>query len=170
MIFVFGGHLALPWRGEEERNGEADLHSGFLAAADSSGMVGVVRCGGVRVVDDRFLVRFPDLSGRTDMNRWNIPEWLEREIIERDRCCIYCGVKFAGQRTSRRDRPSWEHIINDARIVNRENIARCCMSCNSSKGTRNLSDWLESDYCRKHGITKDNVAEVVRKALESNLC
>ena len=26
------------------------------------------------------------------MNRWNIPEWLEREVIERDRCCVYGGV------------------------------------------------------------------------------
>ncbi len=29
------------------------------------------------------------------MNRWNIPDWLEHEIIERDRCCIYCGVEFS---------------------------------------------------------------------------
>ena len=64
---------------------------------------------------------------------------------------------------------TWEHILNDARITNRENIARCCFSCNASKGTKKLSDWLESDYCRERGITKDTVAEVVKKTLVSNL-
>jgi len=29
------------------------------------------------------------------MNQWRIPEWLEREVIVRDRCCVYCGVEFA---------------------------------------------------------------------------
>jgi hypothetical protein len=57
--------------------------------------------------------------------------------------------------------------VNDARIINRDNIARCCFSCNASKGTKKLSDWLESDYCKKRGITKDTVAEVVNRALVS---
>ena len=60
---------------------------------------------------------------------------------------------------------TWEHIVNDARIINRGNITRCCFSCNSSKGTKKLSDWLESDYCKKRGITTDTVAEVVKRAL-----
>jgi hypothetical protein len=34
---------------------------------------------------------------------------------------------------------TWEHIINDACIVTRKNIARCCVSCNSSIGTKKLS-------------------------------
>jgi hypothetical protein len=57
---------------------------------------------------------------------------------------------------------TWEHIVNDARIVNRENIARCCSACNSSKGIKKLSDWLESAYCGRRGITRDTVAEVVK--------
>jgi hypothetical protein len=100
------------------------------------------------------------------MNRWNIPDWLERELIERDRCCVYCGVEF---RASRRDRPSWEHIINDARIVTLENIARCCVACNASKGTKNLVEWLESKYCRTRGITRESVAAVVQSALARDL-
>jgi hypothetical protein len=60
---------------------------------------------------------------------------------------------------------TWEHIVNDARMISRENIARCCVACNSSKGTKRLSDWLESEYCRKRGITRDSVAEVVQRAL-----
>jgi len=63
---------------------------------------------------------------------------------------------------------TWEHIVNDARIINRKNIARCCFSCNASKGTKKLSDWLKSDYCKKRGITRDTVAEVVKKALASH--
>jgi hypothetical protein len=60
---------------------------------------------------------------------------------------------------------TWEHIINDASIVTRENIARCCVPCNSSKGTKKLSDWIKSSYSKKRGINKDTVAEVMKEAL-----
>jgi len=103
------------------------------------------------------------------MNRWNIPSWLEREVIERDVACIYCGVEFVSANEGRKSKPTWEHIVNDARIVNRENIARCCRSCNASKGAKHLAIWLESDYCKKRGITKDTVAEVVKRALVYSL-
>jgi hypothetical protein len=63
---------------------------------------------------------------------------------------------------------TWEHIINDESIISRENIARCCTACNASKGTKKLSDWIQSSYCKKHGINRDSVAEVVRKALQAN--
>ena len=72
------------------------------------------------------------------MNRWNIPDWLEREIIKRDSCCVYCGVDFTAPSGTRSDKPSWEHIVNDAGIITRANIARCCVGCNASKGTKNL--------------------------------
>jgi len=100
------------------------------------------------------------------MNRWNIPDWLEREIIERDRSCVYCGIDFMTKSESRMSTPSWEHIVNDAQIVSRENIARCCISCNASKGAKDLIVWLDSNYCKKRGITKDSVASIVRKALD----
>ena len=99
------------------------------------------------------------------MNRWNIPDWLEREITERDTRCVYCRAEFGSSKHSKKTIATWEHIVNDERVVNRENIARCCFACNSSKGTKNLSDWLESDYCRKRGITRDTVAEVIKQAL-----
>lgn len=77
----------------------------------------------------------------TAMNRWGIPKWLVDEVRARDKCCVYCGIKLVdkvepGQ--SRRALATWEHIINDARIINRDNIARCCAPCNSSKGTRDF--------------------------------
>lgn len=99
------------------------------------------------------------------MNRWNIPDWLEQEVIERDKCCIYCGVHFVAGNESSKSKPTWEHVVNDEKIVNLDNIARCCFSCNASKGTKNLADWLQSDYCRNRGITENTIAEVARRAL-----
>lgn len=101
------------------------------------------------------------------MNNWNIPDWLEKEVKDRDGSCVYCRIDFGASNGTRKSIATWEHIVNDARIINRENIARCCFSCNSSKGMKKLSDWLESNYCRKRGITKDTVAEVVKRALAS---
>lgn len=101
------------------------------------------------------------------MNNWNIPDWLEKEVKNRDRNCIYCHIEFGTSKESRKSTATWEHIVNDAKIVNRENIARCCFSCNASKGAKQLSDWLGSNYCKKREITKDTVAEVARRVLIS---
>jgi|SRR5690606_12931948 len=99
------------------------------------------------------------------MNRWNIPDWLEKSVTERDKFCIYCGVDFDVPNSSRGMRPSWEHIINDATIVTIENIARCCISCNASKGSKVLADWLQSNYCKRKSITEQSIAAVARSAL-----
>ena len=102
------------------------------------------------------------------MNRWGIPEWLEKEVRERDKTCVYCGVQMVDKTLpggSRRTVATWEHIINDATIISCKNIARCCNACNSSKGTKDLIDWLHSKYCKIHGITADTVAEVVKEAI-----
>ena len=102
------------------------------------------------------------------MNRWGIPGRLEEEIKTRDKACVYCCVQlvesipFGG---SRKNSATWEHIINDASIVTRENIARCCVACNSSKGTKKLSDWMHSSYCKNKGISEHSVASVVKNAL-----
>ncbi len=102
---------------------------------------------------------------RRCMNRWNIPEWLEKEIIRRDTSCVYCSVVFGLPEAKVGSRPSWEHIVNDARIITRENVALCCRSCNSSKGIKQLSVWLDSPYCRGRGINRETVAVVVKQAL-----
>jgi hypothetical protein len=60
------------------------------------------------------------------LNRWRIPDWLEQKVIARDRRCIYCGLEFVPD-SPRRFRPSWEHIVNDARLITPENIARYCL-------------------------------------------
>ena len=99
------------------------------------------------------------------MNRWNIPDWLEQEVIARDRSCVYCGIEFDTSAANRRNRPSWEHIINDASIVTGDNIALCCIGCNASKGAKDLTEWLNSRYCETNGITPRSVAPIIRRAL-----
>jgi 5-methylcytosine-specific restriction endonuclease McrA len=103
------------------------------------------------------------------MNRWNKPGWLETEVRARDKTCIYCGVRMLDKMPRRGPRKAvatWEHIINDASIVTRENVARCCAACNSSKGTKKLAEWFESPYCKQHGINKTSVADVDKQALK----
>lgn len=99
------------------------------------------------------------------MNNWNIPSWLESEIRKRDVCCIYCGVKF--DKKIKKNSATWEHIVNDAEIITKENIALCCCSCNASKGARVLSEWLTSNYCNNKNITVKNIALIAKKAIEN---
>lgn len=100
-------------------------------------------------------------------NNWNIPEWLEKEVRERDKRCVYCGVEFTPAKVSAKSAASWEHIINDAKIITRENIVLCCRSCNASKGQKQLSVWLHSKYCKDRGINPDTVAPIIRHAIEN---
>lgn len=88
------------------------------------------------------------------MNRWGIPDHLEKLIRERDVACIYCGSELqesVPRGTSRKLIATWEHIVNDETIVNLQNIARCCNSCNASKGAKDLREWLETNYCKRKG-------------------
>ncbi len=100
-------------------------------------------------------------------NKWNIPAWLETEVRARDLVCVYCGGAFTSTTVSTRTAPSWEHIVNDATIITRENIALCCRGCNASKGQKRVSDWLLSPYCKQRGITAENVAPVIKKAIRN---
>lgn len=103
------------------------------------------------------------------MNNWGIPDELEKLVRSRDSKCIYCGKIFA-EAEKRGDFPSWEHIINDARIISEDNIALCCISCNSSKGAKALIDWLNSGYCKRNSIEYKRLAPVVKKKyLENSL-
>ena len=100
-------------------------------------------------------------------NNWNIPSWLEAEVRDRDRKCVYCDCEFTPAKISKKTAASWEHIINDAKIITRENIALCCCGCNSSKGQKKLSDWLASDYCKRRGINRESVAPIIRRAIQN---
>ena len=100
-------------------------------------------------------------------NNWNIPDWLENEVRKRDRACVYCGIEFTPAEVSKKSAASWEHIINDAKIITRENIVLCCCGCNASKGQKQLSIWLQSNYCKDRGITADSVAQIIKQATAS---
>ena len=98
------------------------------------------------------------------MNRWNIPDWLEKEVRKRDRNCVYCGIEF--DNSIKKTTASWEHIINDAKIITLENICLCCISCNASKGAKELHNWINnSKYCKNKNITEETVAPVVQKVI-----
>jgi hypothetical protein len=102
-------------------------------------------------------------------NNWNIPDWLEKEVRERDKNCVYCGAEFTPVNISKKPAASWEHIINDAKIITRENIALCCCGCNASKGQKQLSVWLQSKYCKERGICAVTVAPIIKQAIERGL-
>ncbi len=100
-------------------------------------------------------------------NRWGIPKEVEEYVKKRDTSCVYCGVEFSFDNDNRKRKPSWEHIVNDIRINSCDNIALCCMSCNASKGSKLLIDWLDSNYCKKNRITVDSVTNVVKLAIKN---
>lgn len=99
------------------------------------------------------------------MNKWNIPISLEEEIKKRDKLCVYCHLRFKSD--SFKKRATWEHIDNNAKNISISNIVLCCSSCNSSKGTKTLANWLKSSYCQKNGINENTIANVVKKSLTS---
>lgn len=83
-------------------------------------------------------------------NKWRIPKELEEKIRGRDNNCFYCHKDF---KNNSKDKSTWEHIDNDETNISESNIALCCASCNASKGTKKLSDWLKSDYYKRNGIS-----------------
>ncbi len=98
-------------------------------------------------------------------NKWGISKEVEEFVRQRDLSCVYCGIEFAKSNESKKLSPSWEHIINNIKINGVENIALCCHSCNSSKGSKILKDWLSSNYCKNKGINASNVALIVKEHL-----
>jgi len=98
------------------------------------------------------------------MNNWKIPEKLEKYIINRDKKCVYCKNSFIIKDKKRS--MTWEHVINDASIITKDNIVLCCRSCNSSKGSKKLADWLNSDYCKNKNINYTSVDLVIKKHLK----
>jgi hypothetical protein len=102
-------------------------------------------------------------------NNWKIPSWLEMEVRARDKVCVYCGTPFVFSNVSPKSAASWERIINDEKIITRENIALCCRGCNASKGQKQLSVWLQSKYCQERGISKESVAPIIKQVIASGL-
>ena len=104
------------------------------------------------------------------MNNWHVPDWLENEVRARDKRCVYCGIEMlqkVPRGSPRKAAASWEHIVNDAKLITRENIALCCCACNSSKGQKSLAAWLQSTYCLTRGVNENTVAQIAKDALRA---
>ena len=99
-------------------------------------------------------------------NRWGISNAVEVIVEKRDLTCVYCGIRFIDSDKNRKTKRTWEHIINDIRINDSDNIALCCGSCNASKGNKKLEDWLRNKYCKTKNINYESVAMVVKRHLE----
>jgi 5-methylcytosine-specific restriction endonuclease McrA len=105
----------------------------------------------------------------TMSNKWNIPDWIEKKVMERDKYCVYCNVEmkeYSHTKGTPRDKATFEHIDNYGSSSDENNIAMCCTSCNSSRGAKKLLDWFESPYCKKKNITKETVASPIKRYLE----
>lgn len=102
-------------------------------------------------------------------NNYNIPDRLERKVRDRDKFCVYCGVKFKEYiytKGTPSDKATFEHIDNDGEPTE-DNIAMSCASCNSSKGVKKLLDWFNSSYCKERNISKKTVASIIQKYIEN---
>ena len=95
-----------------------------------------------------------------------IPKSIENYVKVRDLNCVYCSIEFTENPYTRKDKRSWEHIVYDIKMNGIDNISLCCISCNASKGFKLLTDWLESNYCRRKNISKGVAVEVVKEAIK----
>lgn len=107
--------------------------------------------------------------------KYGIPARVVRRVARRDKFCVYCGLRFRTGARSRKNLATWEHMDqNSVRNPRVWNIALCCGSCNSSRGSKGLSEWFDSEYCGKKNkmkkmISAKTVAPVVRRYLGRGL-
>ena len=101
---------------------------------------------------------------KTMSNTYRISDQDEREIRARDKTCVYCRVLMKQYpHAMRASGATIEHFNNDGPFDKKYNAAICCRRCNSSKGTKTLSAWFKSPYCRENGINKNSVLRPVRE-------
>lgn len=81
-------------------------------------------------------------------NTLNSESW-ERTLSHFNHECAYCGMTEAEHMESNNQLLHQDHIIPLSKQGGYEkyNIAPCCRSCNSSKGTKDFRDWYpEQDF------------------------
>ena len=112
-----------------------------------------------------------EVGGDDKMNRWGIPDWLEKKVRDRDKFCVYCHIpmkEYPRIKGTPCDKATIEHMDDEAVAHPTEkNIAICCGSCNSSRGARKLLDWFELPHCKNRSkpINEETVDEIVREFL-----
>ena len=103
------------------------------------------------------------------MNKWGIDPEVERRVRKRDKRCVYCHAAMKERPRARgvpRNKATWEHIDNND-LRSDTNVVRCCGACNTSKGAKRLSDWFESEYCKRKKINETTVSAVVKNWLSN---
>lgn len=112
-------------------------------------------------------------------NKYGIPEEDLDRIRKRDINCVYCHKQMispgaVGRRgdwatiehlNHRQDWNSVESYIVAGKPVP-EIVAICCGTCNSSRGSKKLSDWFKTSYCVQRKIDILTVTEPVRKYIQ----
>jgi len=93
-------------------------------------------------------------------NRYGISEKDEQEIRARDKTCVYCRKLMKKSRRS--FGATIEHFNNDGPFDKKYNVAICCRGCNSSKGSKTLLDWFQTDYCREKKVNGKTVSKPVK--------
>lgn len=97
---------------------------------------------------------------------YGLPEQKLKEIVERDKYCVYCGVKMKMHDSSigtPRDKMTIEHFSNKAPWGESVHVGMCCGSCNSSKGSKTMFGWFKTQYCLDRNINEKTVAGPVKK-------
>jgi hypothetical protein len=104
----------------------------------------------------------PPAPLRTMANTYGISKKDEQEIRARDKTCVYCGVLMKqSPHAMCSSGATLEHFNNDGPFSKRYNVAVCCRSCNSSKGTMKLPVWFKTLYCREKKINGETVSRPV---------
>lgn len=109
-----------------------------------------------------------------------IPQKQLDVIFARDKACVYCHKQMITPYdiTNRSNSVTIEHLNHRADWDSVQDfvsnntpvysiIALCCGSCNSSRGSKSLSEWFQAEYCRMRNIEQSTVSEVVRDYMNS---
>ena len=108
---------------------------------------------------------------------YGIPDNVLAEIRARDKSCVYCRKIMIDpyQTQNSKDSATIEHLNEEPPFhwidgLREDGIVICCGACNSSRGTKKLTNWFKSQYCIDRIINADTVAEPVKKYLRSDMC
>ena len=104
-------------------------------------------------------------------NRFQIPQDVETRLRRAFKVCAYCRRRMkahVGVIGNPPDKATIEHLNRHGPFHWRDGLLEdhlviCCGRCNSSRGTKRLSDWFAATYCLGRGINTRTVAARVRR-------
>jgi hypothetical protein len=108
-------------------------------------------------------------------NRFQIPQEVEIRLRQEFKVCAYCARRMKAQASisgDRRAMPTIEHLNRKGPFywsegLQEKHLVICCAQCNSSRGTKRLTDWFASPYCLAKHINAKGVAPRVRQYLRT---